>query len=223
MPNPNAVASELIARRESVTIEDGAHVQASSSVRTVSGRLSRELRKLSRSSTWTDGQLVAAVGAVLFLLAAWPLALTEVPPYQDLPNHLAAVTVIQNPEQYPEFVFNGFWKTNTALFAWLCVVGKVAGVKMAARLFALFVLAMNAFTIPRFVLAFTQSRRKMIVATFFAWPMVHNFFVSMGMLDFALGVPLSLALLIHKSLHKKVYSSHHHIFSLLPFFFLFSI
>ena len=31
----------------------------------------------------------------------------------------------------------------------------------------------------------------MVVAAFFAWPMVHNWFVSMGMLDFALAVPLA--------------------------------
>ena len=77
---------------------------------------------------------------MLFVVGAWPLALTEVPPYQDLPNHLAAVTVIENLERYPEFVFNGFFKTNAALFAWLFVVGKVVGTKLAARLFALMVL-----------------------------------------------------------------------------------
>ena len=54
--------------------------------------------------------------ARLPFMAVDPLALTEVPPYQDLPNHLAAVTVIQNPDLYPEFVFNGFFKTNAALF-----------------------------------------------------------------------------------------------------------
>jgi hypothetical protein len=36
----------------------------------------------------------------------------------------------------------------------------------------------------------------MIVAAFFAVPMVHHWFVSMGMLDFALGVPLATFLLV---------------------------
>jgi hypothetical protein len=36
----------------------------------------------------------------------------------------------------------------------------------------------------------------MVVAAFFAWPMVHHWFVSMGMLDFALGVPLATLLLV---------------------------
>src|SRR4029079_774631 len=74
--------------------------------------------------------------------------------------------------------------------------GKVTGVKAAAKLFALLVLALNALVIPRFVLTLTGSRKRMLVATLFAWPMVHNWFVTMGMLDFALGVPLSLILLL---------------------------
>lgn len=144
----------------------------------------------------TDRQLALLLSGVLFILGAWPLALTEVPPYQDLPNHLATLTVIENLERYPEYVFNGFFKTNAALFTWLFVVGKVTGLNLAARLFALLVMGLNAFVIPRFVLHFTASRRTMLIAALFAWPMIHNWFVSMGMLDFALAVPLSLLLLI---------------------------
>ena len=143
-----------------------------------------------------DRQLAAVVGGVLFALAAWPLALTAVPPYQDLPNHLAAITVIDHPSAYPEFVSNGFLKTNAALFTWLYFASKVMSAAMAAKVFALLVLALNALVLPRLVLDFTGSRKKMIVASFFAWPMVHNWFVSMGMLDFALGVPLSLVVLL---------------------------
>src|ERR1700683_4105437 len=54
----------------------------------------------------TDGQLALLLSALLFVLTAWPLLLVAVPPFQDLPNHLATVTVIQHPAQYPEFVFN---------------------------------------------------------------------------------------------------------------------
>ncbi len=143
----------------------------------------------------SDRKLALAIGAVLFLLAAWPLCLVEVPPLQDLPNHLATVTVIMNPEHYPEFVANGFFKTNAALFGWLCLVGKFTGVKAAARLFVLLVLGLNAVIFPQFILRFT-NRRRLIVASFFIWPTIHNWFVSMGMLDFALGVPLSLLLLM---------------------------
>lgn len=144
----------------------------------------------------TDRQLALLIGGVLFVVGAWPLALTEVPPYQDLPNHLATVEVIQNLNAYPEYVFNGFFKTNAALFTWLFFAGKVIGLKAAARVFSLLILALDALVLPRFVLQLGQSRARMIVASLFAWPMVHNWFVSMGMLDFALAVPLSLALLL---------------------------
>ena len=193
MPNSDAVASDLIAARDGATIEASSPVPTSSGVVTVSGGFVREL---SRGWTFTDNHLALLVSAALFVVGAWPLALTEVPPYQDLPNHLAAVTVIDNPGRYPEFVFNGFFKTNAALFAWLHVVGQVVGTKLAARLFALLVLAANAFVLPRFVLALTGSRKRMLIAGLFVWPMVHNWFVSMGMLDFAMAVPLSLGLLL---------------------------
>lgn len=144
----------------------------------------------------SDGHLALLLSAVLFVLGAWPLVLTDVPPYQDLPNHLAAATVIEHLGEYPEYVFNGFFKTNAALFTWLLVVGKLTGLKLAARLFAAVVIGLNALVLPRCVLHLTQSRARMVVASLFAWPMTHNWFVSMGMLDFALAVPLSLALLL---------------------------
>ncbi len=151
----------------------------------------------------TDGQLALLIGAVLFTLSAWPIALTPVPPFQDLPNHLAAVTVLEHPSMYPEFVSNGFLKTNAALFTWLFFVGKVVGVRFASRLFALLVLGLNAIVLPQLVLQLTASRKKVVIASFFMWPMIHNWFVSMGMLDFALGVPLSLLVLIFLDRQQK--------------------
>ena len=144
----------------------------------------------------TDSQLSLAISGLLFALCAWPLMLTEVPPYQDLPNHLAAATIMDHPAQYPDFVFNGFLKTNAALFTWLHFAGKVVGIRVAARLFALMVLALNALVMPRFVLSMTRSRKKLVIASFFVWPMIHNWFISMGMLDFALAIPLGLVVLM---------------------------
>ena len=152
-------------------------------------------RVLTALSKLSDTQLALVVSSVLFVLAAYPIFLVEIPPYQDLPNHLAAVTVITHPAQYPEFVSNGFLKTNAALFGWLYFVGKIVGVKAAARLFALLVVGLNAVVFPQFVLRF-GNRQKMLVASLFLGPMVHNWFVSMGMLDFALGVPLALVVLM---------------------------
>jgi hypothetical protein len=192
MQKVDAVASDFPMRSREAALEAPLprapslpHLEGAGLVRRFVGFVSR----------LNDAQLALFISAVLFAVGAWPLALTEVPPYQDLPNHLAAATIIAHPEKYPEFVFNGFFKTNSALFAWLVVGSRVMSVTVAAKLFALGVLAANALTIPRFVLALT-NRRKLVVASLFMWPMVHNWFVSMGMLDFALGVPLSLFAII---------------------------
>jgi hypothetical protein len=178
------VLPDFVAQRGDV-VRPAPPVVGASGLRVVAARLTRT----------TDAQLALLIGLVLFALAAWPLALVEVPPLQDLPNHLAAISIIQHPDRYPEFVFNGFLKTNSALFTWVLVLGRVIGVTAAARLFVLFVLALGALAWPRFVLAF-GGRRRMIVASFCVWPMVHNWFVSMGMLDFALSVPLATFLLV---------------------------
>lgn len=200
MPNSaEARALRLVVARDA-TIDADSPVPTRSGVVSVSGKLVQELK---RGFTLNDTQVALLVSAALFVVGAWPLALAEVPPYQDLPNHLAAVTVIENPAKYPELVFNGFFKTNAALFAWLYFVGKLTGLKVAARLFAILVLAANALVIPRFVLAMTGSRSRMLVASLFAWPFVHNWFVSMGMLDFALGVPLAFGLLMALDLRRR--------------------
>jgi hypothetical protein len=159
--------------------------------------------KLDRLS---DVQLAFTISAILFVLCAWPIALVEVPPLQDLPNHLAAITVIENPDKYPEFVFNGFLKTNGALFAWLHVIGRAVGFTLAARLFTWLILAANALVLPRLVLDITGSRKRMVVASLFMWPFIHNWFVSMGMLDFALGVPLSFFSLLLLEHQRKSWS-----------------
>jgi len=151
----------------------------------------------------SDAKLALLLGTALTLLSAWPLALTPVPPLQDLPNHLASITVIQHPERYPEFAFNGYLKTNSALFVWLILASKLMSSALAAKLFVLGVLAVNGFILPNFVLALTGSRKRMIVASLLAWPLLHNWFVSTGMLNFALAVPLSLALMMMLVRHER--------------------
>ncbi len=196
-----AIRRELLHRSDGVGLDDASPVPGSSGVRPSSASfrprasIDAGVRKLSHI-TLTDNQVALVASAVLFVVGAWPLLLTEVPPYQDLPNHLATLTVLQNMKSYPEYVFNGFFKTNAALFTWLYVVGKLVGVKLAARLFAMTTLGLSSFIIPRFVLHLTKSRGKTIVASLFAWPFVHNWFVSMGMLDFAIALPMSLILLL---------------------------
>ena len=43
--------------------------------------------------------VAARLGLVLFVLSAFPLLLVEVPPYQDLPNHLASIHVVEHADK----------------------------------------------------------------------------------------------------------------------------
>src|SRR5688572_25980332 len=112
MQKVQAVAPELNSRTREVTL-DVAPAPALGSVDPRAGVLGLVSRLRGYFTRLTDTQLSLVISAFMFVFAAWPLALTEVPPYQDLPNHLAAVTVIHHPEQYPEFAFNGWFKTNS--------------------------------------------------------------------------------------------------------------
>ena len=151
-------------------------------------RIVHELARLS------DARLGLLVALVLFVLAAWPLLLVELPPFQDLPNHVATAHIIAHPELYPEYVFNGYFRSNSLTTLWLRVVGS-HGLFGAARALTAVVLAMNALALPFFVLHFA-GRRALPVAALFLWPLVHGFFVSMGMLNFSFAFSLSLILLI---------------------------
>jgi hypothetical protein len=140
----------------------------------------------------TDTRLGLLVGLLLFVLAAWPLLLVALPPLQDLPNHVATAHIIAHLDRYPQYVFNGLLKSNSLLTLWLYVCGG-HGLFGAARAFTAIVLAMSALALPFFVLHFS-GRRGLWVATLFAWPLVHGFFVSMGMLNFAFAFALALFL-----------------------------
>ena len=141
----------------------------------------------------TDARLVLLVAAVLFALAAWPLLLVDLPPFQDLPNHVATAHIVAHPDLYPQFTFNGLFKSNCLLTLWFCLLGG-HGLFGAARAFTALVLAANALALPLFVLRFA-GRRAVPVAMLFLWPLVHSFSVSMGFLNFTFAFALSLILL----------------------------
>lgn len=150
-----------------------------------------------RLASLSDGQLVAVIAATLFVLAAWPLLLVGLPPFQDLPNHVATAHIIAHPQLYPQFVFNGFFKSNGLLTLWLSAwTGMFGGHGLygAARAFTAMVLATNAIAWPLFVLRFS-GRPHVPAAALFVWPLVHGFFLVMGMLNFAFAFALSLILL----------------------------
>ncbi len=141
------------------------------------------------------------ISLALFALGAWPTWIVDLPPFQDLPNHVASAAVQLHPDRYPELVSNGFFKTNSMFFLFMHVVGGAFGLRLAAKLFVMVVLGVGAFVYPRAVARLGSGN--VYSASFFAWPFVHNWFVSMGMLDFALAVPLALATLVVLDAHRR--------------------
>lgn len=150
-------------------------------------------RLIERLASLSDAQLILVVALLLFALAAWPLLRVELPPFQDLPNHVATAHIIAHPNLYPQYVSNGLLKSNSLLTLWLYVLGG-HGLFAAARVFTAIVLATTSLALPIFVFRFA-GRRHLRVAPLFVWPLGHGFFVSMGMLNFAFAFALSLILL----------------------------
>jgi hypothetical protein len=141
-----------------------------------------------------DARLTLLVSLALFVFGAWPLLLVDLPPLLDLPNHLAEAHIAEHLDLYPQYVFNGFFRSNALLTLWMHLVGR-HGLLAAGRAFTAVVIAANALSLPFFVLHF-GGRRRMLVASLFVWPLVHGFFVSMGMMNFAFAFPLSLTLTV---------------------------
>lgn len=138
----------------------------------------------------SDRALCAWASAALLLLSAWPLLLARVPPLQDLPAHLAAAVVLKHPGAYPDLVPTGFFKTNSALFLALWAAPE-AHLYAAAKACVLAVLAAHAWVLPRLVLEL-GGRARVVPASLAAIPLVHGWFVAMGMLDYALAAALGL-------------------------------
>jgi len=146
-----------------------------------------------RLAALSDARLTWLIALVLFALSAWPLLLVDLPPLQDLPNHVATAHIIAHPDLYPQYTFNGLFKSNALLTLWFTVLGG-HGLFGAARAFVALVLAVNAIALPVFVLHFA-GRRGLVTAALFLWPLVHSFSIVMGFLNFAFAFALSLILL----------------------------
>jgi hypothetical protein len=144
----------------------------------------------------SDRALATLLGAALFVVAGWPLLVLWMPPYQDLPDHLATACVLLHPERFPEYTLNGLLRANALMDVATLALAKSFGVIAAGRVVAIAVVAATAMALPHFVLSFTD-RRRMLVASLFLAPMVHHWWILMGMLGFALAVPLALGLLVH--------------------------
>jgi hypothetical protein len=144
-----------------------------------------------RASRW---MAVAKVGLPLWLLAAWPTLLVKRLPHQDLPGHIAAAYVTDHLAAYPEYVATHGLRTNAALLSWLHATAHWLGYLEGARVFLVAVLAVTAFGYA-FLLGVLAGPRKLWPASVFAIPLVHHWFVSMGMLNFSLSFGLGLWIL----------------------------
>src|SRR3954465_3221461 len=129
-----------------------------------------------RLAALPDRALWLAIGGARFPLSAWapppggrppppdpPPPPGAPPPFQDLPNHVASAYIARHPELYPDYVFNGLWKANSALELWLHQFADDHLVS-AARAFVAIVIAANAFGLPWFVLQ-VAGRQTMVTAS----------------------------------------------------------
>jgi hypothetical protein len=142
----------------------------------------------------TNAQLVTLLGGIAFVLSAWPLLLVDLPPFQELPNHIATAHVLEHPELFPQLALRGLFESNRLLSLWLHLLGDQR-LFLAARLFTGLSIAVTALALPAFFLRF-GGRRAMPMSMLFAWPLVHGFFVSMGFLNFVVAFGSSLLLLV---------------------------
>ena len=140
---------------------------------------------------WTA---MATAGLLLWLLAAWPLVLVKNLPHEDLPGHVAAAYVVDHLAAYPEYVAAHGLRTNSALLSWLHAGSPWLGYMQAARVFVIAVLAITAFGYA-FLFSALGGSRRMWIQSLFAVPLVHHWFVSMGMLNFSLSFGLCLWIL----------------------------
>jgi hypothetical protein len=148
----------------------------------------------------SDRRAALACSVALFALTAWPTWIVDLPPLQDLPNHLASAWVQLHPDRYPELVSNGFLKTNSALFLFLHVAAKLVPMRVAAKLFITLTLAVGAWVYPRAVAKLGSGNP--VTASLVLWPFVHNWFLAMGMLDWVIGIPLGIATLVALDAHR---------------------
>lgn len=134
------------------------------------------------------------IGLALFALFAWPLLVVELPPYQDVPGHTAAVHILRHLATFPDFKATTFFKTN-ALYFDLGVAFSALPIKVYAKGFVALILFLNGQAIPRFVERFAGREAMLRNVPLYA-PFVHHWFVSMGMLNYCIALPLSLFLML---------------------------
>jgi hypothetical protein len=140
----------------------------------------------------TNAALLLKISGLLWVLSCVPIFISKALPFQDLPNHMASMSIVEHLSSYPEFASTGLLKTNSALFA-ILTAARAFGLSWTAssKLAAIIVLGASAFTFPR-VLHRLGGTEALYAGSVFLLPLVHGWFLQMGMLDFALSIPLAL-------------------------------
>jgi hypothetical protein len=141
----------------------------------------------------SDRTFATLVGAGLFVLVGWPLAFLTLPPYQDVPGHVATTVILLHPEKWPEFAPTGLLKTNSAMYAFGVLLAPIASAVTSARVFIALTLLANALALPH-VLLYFRGKKALVASLPFLPPMVHHWFFSMGMVNFSMALPLSFLL-----------------------------
>lgn len=144
------------------------------------------------SSLFTEKRLAAAMFVVLLAAHAWLLLGSRLLPCTDLPEHLAAATVVRHIgepgndfEKY--YRVEGFPAPNQAHLR-LCALPVFPSVEAANR--AIF--ALYAALLPVALLLVARKLGGSGAWAFLAFPFIYHFSVSWGFAGFALAVPLVL-------------------------------
>ena len=136
---------------------------------------------------------VLVVSFALFLVAALPVLLVKIPPFEDYPNHLARIFVIAQDGNDP--VLSKFysidWKIipNLAMDLAVPPLARITGVFWAGKIFILAILAlmMSGVQAVHFALFRRLSMGPAVAVLFF-----YNYNLSLGLVNYLFGVGLAL-------------------------------
>lgn len=137
--------------------------------------------------------LFEVVLAGLTLFAAVPLWMVEVPPIQDLPQHLAAIRVMHDYGD-PELGFARYFTVELARTQYLAyyaaanVASWVVGVELANRLLLTAAIVATPYALRALLRELGRDARH----TLFVLPLTWNAHLILGFLNFVAAIPLAL-------------------------------
>lgn len=142
----------------------------------------------------------ATLSLVLALALAWPLWFVSFPPYQDLYGHGATIEVLRHLRDYPEFEASGYLRSNACITTLGVLATRFVSVPLFMKAFSSLTIFMTSYGLLRFVRAFRKGGDSLEVVPFLL-PLVHHWFISMGMLNYSLGYAVVLLLVANAKFH----------------------